>query len=97
MRVIWKFKVRHGAEGTINVPKGSQLLHAEVVGVDVWVWALCDPRQEKYDRPVGWFITGDEVPEGWQHVSTFITDREPESGVQTVDYVAHVFDGLGAR
>src|SRR5690242_7651027 len=72
-RVIHKFEVPNGGEFTdVSMPIGAEILHADVQGEKVFVWALVDPERAPVFRMLGFFSTGHPVPAGAVHVGTGI-------------------------
>lgn len=89
-RRIFKYEVEYG-ETAIELPIGAELLHAgtqrfgECEGV--FLWALVDPEAPVARRDIGYFATGDYIPEGAEYVGTAIT---PDTA-----FVWHVYEMRG--
>jgi hypothetical protein len=73
-RVVHKFQVEGAGEfGTVPMPIGSEILHADVQGEHVFVWALVEQGAAPLiERRLGYFGTGQPVPEGAKHVGSCI-------------------------
>jgi hypothetical protein len=74
-RAVWKFPVvAAGGFGSVSMPVASEILHADVQGIDVFVWALVDPRATVTEsRRLGFFGTGfAEIPLGARHIGSCI-------------------------
>ncbi len=75
---------------TLDLPKGAQILTADVQGGIVCLWALVDPEAPTQTRKFRWAGTGHEIseaPENLRHVSTFFMQGEL--------LVFHIFEILG--
>lgn len=86
---IWKFAIcQHPAPGEwpIDIPAGTQLLHAGMQGDTLCVWGICQPNEPKRRRRFAILGTGQEVNEVW------LFDDNHLGTVHDGDYVWHVFD-----
>jgi len=77
-RAVWKYPVPPYVEETIRptmLPAGARVIHADVQRDGVYVWAeVTDPDPAALSaRWLGVFATGQEIPDGWQHVATATT------------------------
>lgn len=62
MKTIYKYKVKPQETQEVEMPVGAQLLTAQVIDVNVWIWALVDTEvQEKELRRVAVLKTGQEI------------------------------------
>ena len=80
---VWKFKVQHGADATVRLPWGAQILDVGCQGEVVYLWALVTPVNSGTDRRIAYFATGEPIPDGWEYVGT---------GHAPGPYVWHVFE-----
>jgi hypothetical protein len=92
-REVWKYKVPvgevHGANSTISMPEGAQIVSVGTQWAEVWVWAIVDPQRPRVERRLGYFATGGQLPD-WDYVGTaHIIGRDPLAGSA---YVWHVFE-----
>lgn len=92
MKRVHKFEVPNG-KAAIEMPKGADLLHVatqpKAVGVGVFLWTLIDPDAAWTVREIGYFATGEEIPDGSAYIGTAVTpDRA---------FVWHVFEGRPPR
>ena len=79
---IFKYKIT--GEYSILMPKGAQILTAQLQGEDICIWAQCDPGEELAPRRVILYGTGWEMEEGVNH--SYI------STVRQGPFVWHVFE-----
>jgi hypothetical protein len=95
-RRVYKYRINYGPDATLieDCPRTAVFTHAEIIGDDVWAWALVPVWHEpgvgnqEPDRPIGWFNTGDDIPLGWKHVGSAV-----DQAAGQVIQVVHVFDG----
>lgn len=86
MKSIYKYTINIG--GKLLMPKGAQILTAQMQKRRLAIWALVDPSKdpdnklELYIVPTG-FIMDDSVAKGLKYISTV----QQNDG----DYVWHVF------
>lgn len=102
VKKVFKYEIQHhlGTPPTIRVPQGTIFLHADQLEGKVFVWALVPTTGAEgkalveYDRKIGFFLTGDEIPANWIYVDTAVI--KPSGGVadETQTEVLHVFDGI---
>ena len=86
--VIWKFSLGPTIDHTLSMPRGAEVLHADVQDGEFYLWALVDPAEELEDRhfiiaPTGG--PGDDRISKANHISTIMDGR----------YVWHVFEVKG--
>lgn len=61
-KTIWKYPLRLVGEQAIQMPKGAEILCAQVQGEGaICVWALVDPKVEKEERMIVIYGTGHPV------------------------------------
>lgn len=82
---VWKFILHGFDEQIIRMPIGAKTLTAQFQGEALCLWALCDPRQEKYENRY-FCVTGT----GFNVSAT--TPMEYISTVQNGMFVWHVFE-----
>lgn len=86
--VVHKYEVPSG-EGAVAMPMGATLLHVAVQpnagdGEGVYLWALVDRDAPQHMRNLGYFATGEEIPDGVNYVGTAIASNGA--------FVWHVFE-----
>lgn len=87
-KTIWKYPLTISKLQEIDMPKGAEILTAQMQDDEPVLWALVDPDQEKERRFIEIYGTGhwlDGDPR--KYISTF---QIMESGL-----VFHVFEYLG--
>jgi hypothetical protein len=90
-RAVYKFEVHTaGGFGSVPMPAGAEILHADVQGGQVYVWALVDPdAPTTISRRLGYFGTGHrEIPPSARHIGTCIH--------RDFNLVWHVFEEVAA-
>jgi len=73
MKTIHKYKLGFPLEiKDVEFPKGAELLDAQAVGEEVFVWAKVDPEQPVEKRTIRTLGTGHQVPEdeNLKHIGT---------------------------
>jgi len=73
MKTIFKYKLRFPSViEDIEFPKGAELLDAQVVDEEIFVWAKVDPEAELETRTIRTLGTGHQVPEdeNLKHIGT---------------------------
>ena len=83
MKTIFKYTLHMFSEQTIDMPKGAQLLTAQMQNGVPCVWALVDTNADDAKRTIFIHGTGHEIIHDHPWVATF-QDRA---------FVWHVFDG----
>lgn len=100
-RTIFKYEVSQG-RSQMMMPLGAELIYADGIREAVlerwatedtprhrfFVWAVVNRDARAVTRHFGIFLTGDPIPDDWQHVASFQvedTDGSP--------FLGHVFDG----
>jgi hypothetical protein len=87
MKVIYKYQVDLGTH-EIEMPKGADILHADVMGVGkMFIWALVNPKHKLKKRKFTIFATGQEIDYDKKHyhyIKTMICDG----------YVWHLYEVL---
>jgi hypothetical protein len=74
-RVVHKYEVAAASDfGPVSMPVDAQILHTDVQGHQVFVWALVSADAEMVERRLGFWGTGHEVPDGARYLGTGITD-----------------------
>ena len=62
MKTIYKYKVKPQETQEVEMPKGAQLLTAQQIDVNVWIWAIVDTEvTEKEMRRIAVLKTGQEI------------------------------------
>lgn len=62
MKTIYKYKVKPQETQEVEMPKGAQLLTAQQIDVNVWIWAIVDTEvTEKEMRRIAVIKTGQEI------------------------------------
>jgi len=90
-RVVHKYPVPAGTPVSGSaMSREAEFVHVDVIGSQVWVWALVDLNELACRRLVGYFATGEEIPTGYEHVGSFIV---PDGLGAGSPFVGHVFDG----
>lgn len=87
MRTIWKFRLAITDQQTVKMPKGAQILSAQVQHESVCLWALADSGAEPEERQIEIHGTGNPI--GHQRLS-FIGTVQTAGG----SLVWHVFEAL---
>jgi len=73
MKTIFKYNLGYPLEiKDIEFPKGAELLDAQVVDEEIFVWAKVDPEAEVETRTIRTLGTGHQVPEdeNLKHIGT---------------------------
>lgn len=87
MKVIYKYEVGFGSS-EIEMPKGADILHAEIVERSVFVWALVNPKHKMKKRSFNVFATGQELADydkkHYHYIRTMISNA----------YVWHLYEVL---
>jgi hypothetical protein len=75
-RVVHKYEVGYGEAGS-QMPLGAKLLHVDsqpkAGGEGVFVWAEVDPAAPLVRQQIGYFATGEDLPEDAEYVGTAVT------------------------
>jgi hypothetical protein len=76
-RVVHKYAVEAAGDfGPVQMPVGAEILHADVQGDQVFVWASVAPEAgELVERRIGYFGTGSPVPGGALMAGRSLVDR----------------------
>jgi hypothetical protein len=86
MGTIWKFMLRPAAVQTIRMPKGSEVLTAQVQGEELCLWAMVDPDNLMEDRMFLIVGTGHNMPEVF---GRYVATVQMENGL----LIWHIFEG----
>ena len=71
MNVIWKYPLGPG-KNELKLPKGAELLTAQMQGSGPQLWVKLDPKAEKVYREVRVLATGEAFNgDGFRYISTF--------------------------
>lgn len=74
MRTVWKHTLGPGPITTIDVTCGARIVHVDVQLDLPRVWVDLDPEAHAQQQRV-WIVgTGGAVPEGAEHVGSFLVD-----------------------
>jgi hypothetical protein len=85
-RSVYKYEVRAaGGFDAVEMPPASAIVEVAVQNHRVFVWALVIPSEEKVDRNLGFFGTGQPIPGGAEYIG---------SGHDPFGLVWHVFEGF---
>lgn len=79
MKTVYKYRT----EGQVEMPLDAKLLHFDIQGHVLWVWAEVDPTKPKGLRILAIVGTGCPVSEGLKYVAT----------AQQGAFVWHLYDG----
>jgi hypothetical protein len=72
-RAVHKFQVEPGEFTDVPMPIGAEILHADVQGDAVFVWALVQPGAANLiNRRLAYFGTGKSIPDNARHIGTCI-------------------------
>lgn len=92
MNRILKYQMqeRIGQIGKVEMPLLARIKHVEIQygKVTFWVETSSDTRIVE-DRIFRVLMTGDEIPENWSYINTFIIRNGIGSGA---DFVGHVYE-----
>jgi hypothetical protein len=67
---IYKYKIEP-EKTKLELPRGAEILSANVKGDDAYIWALVDPDVPLTDRVIGAYATGySNVPVGAKFIDT---------------------------
>jgi hypothetical protein len=81
--VVHKFEIPY-AESYARMPEEAEILHVEAIVGKVYAWALVDPKAKNVARAIGYFATGDPIPENAVYRGTAISEDRA--------FVWHVFE-----
>lgn len=80
MRIVWKHAIRVNLITEQLWVPGTKIVHVEADPKDSWysalIWVEHDPALSGTGRRVKlrFFGTGHEIPDGWTHVGTVVTN-----------------------
>lgn len=88
---IWKFELSNSDTQNISMPKGAEILTAQVQNGTPYIWALVDTIAETEIRTIEIFGTGSPI------LSDMGTSRKYISTIQLLDgrFIVHVFEYTG--
>lgn len=95
MKTIWKYELA-GPEKPVAMPKGAQILTAQMQGDRFCVWALVDPDAPKVNRSFRIYMTGQDIDineqeDGYlKYIQTLQMSGLGPKGV----FVVHIFELL---
>lgn len=88
MRRVYKYEVGSGEPSTTLLPIDAEVVHVAPIAGKMYVWATTDPDRADpavtERRQIAYFATGEQIPDGADHVGTGIT---PDGA-----FVWHVFE-----
>lgn len=91
--VIHKYEVGPFGQVTApEIPRGAAFLHVDSIGGRVFTWARIDEARHLVPWRIGWFTTGQQVPDSWFPVGSFLV---PDALGPGQPFVGHVFEGGG--
>ncbi len=61
-RSVWKFSLELAEVQVVPMPSGAQLLHVDMQGGTLNVWALVDPTADPEERKIAVVGTGHPAP-----------------------------------
>lgn len=61
-KTIWKFPLRVADTQQVSVPRGAQILSAQVQHGALCLWALVEPDEPREDRTIVIVGTGNQAP-----------------------------------
>lgn len=72
MDTIWKFQLLRTDRPSVFMPDNAQILHAEMQGGEICIWALVDPEARRVQRTFAIVGTGNPFHDSgaWEHVGT---------------------------
>ena len=72
MKSIFKYKLGTTGLQDIEFPKGAELLSAQAIGEEIYIWAKVDPEQHMEKREIRVIGTGHQVydDEKLRHLGT---------------------------
>lgn len=87
MTTIWKYPLLTGAATPLELPQGAELLHVDIQGRDLCLWAKVNTDLPTTPRTIEVFGTGHPMPSfERQFINTFLVDGGT--------YVFHAFERL---
>lgn len=63
MKTVWKFPIDATDRQTVMMPRGAQILSAQVQGEQLCLWALVEPTARKEPREIEVIGTGAPAPD----------------------------------
>ena len=78
---VWKFKILPRIP--IEIKKDARILHCDILGNEIFIWALVNPENKNVKRYIVVFGTGHSVNDGFDNYIGTVSD-----GV----FVFHLFD-----
>jgi hypothetical protein len=91
MKTIYKYKVKRQETQEVEMPVGAQILTAQPIDVNVWIWAIIETEvQEKEMRRIAVLKTGQEITLNADHL-LYINSVQFGGG----ELVLHVFEYTG--
>jgi len=84
MKTIYKWTLAVIGKQVLSLPKGTKFLDVQMQGGMPQLWGLCNPENEKEDRTILMFGTGNPVKDEGEYIGTF----QMEEGA----LVFHVFE-----
>ena len=87
LATIWKFPLAITDRQTVTMPKGAQILSAQMQGTTLCLWALVDPAASRKDRTIEILGTGNPAPDAHR---SYISTTQMAGG----RLVWHVFEIL---
>ena len=86
-KAIWKFPV-DGNSASIEMPRGSEVLCAKVQHERIYIWAICDPKEDLEGRSFEIIPTGAPL---YQEETLKYIDTVMQAGGSLV---FHIFEQL---
>lgn len=88
MKLVYKFEVFYGEAKTM-MPADAEIVKVGAIAGQMYCWAICGENRPNVPRQIGYFATGEQVPDDAIYVGTAITTDGA--------FVWHVFEGAALR
>ncbi len=66
------YKYKTATDGTVDLPEGAKVIHAELFGHEITLWCIIDPSERNETRKFVIVGTGQEIPNDLIHIQSFI-------------------------
>jgi hypothetical protein len=60
-KIIYKYKITESEDIQVEMPKGAQILHADIMSNGMHVWALVNPKHKLKKKTFRVIATGQEI------------------------------------
>lgn len=68
-RVVHKYEIPYG-ESYCGMPADAEIVAVGAIAGKMYAWAIVDPDAANTARPIGYFATGELIPESAKYVGT---------------------------